>query len=310
MRKIATGHPGLKPDDKPLLAILLMIVAVAIFSVMDVAMKLLVERYPAIQVTFLRCAGSLPVFVMAILFSRNRHQFITAQPLLQLVRGVIGIVMLTTVALCFRHMPLADAYTIFFAAPLVIALLSGPALGEYAGKHRLWAAAIGFVGVLIILKPGGGTGLSFGALMGLVGMLCYAVTTLIMRRLGQTDSALTIAFYFTLFAGIGSAAFALPAWQQVAVDDYGLIAILALSGTVAQILITAAFRRAPPATLAPFDYTALLWALLFGLWFWGDWPASGIFIGAAIIILSGLYILHREHRKQRRAPVVEETECR
>jgi drug/metabolite transporter (DMT)-like permease len=279
----------------PVQAIGLMLAAVFFLSSMDVAFKILVEHYSSFQVVFFRSAMSLPFFVAWILF-RDRSLFRTAYPGGHLLRGALGILMLFAVGECFRELQLADAYTLFFAAPLVITLLSGPVLREPAGAARIIAALVGFAGVLVVLQPSGAGWISYGALMGLLGMLAYAFSSLLLRRLGDRDGTVTIAFWFVLIVCFGSAALALPRWQPVAPEHALPILLLGLTGVFGQVLVTAAFRRAPVAIVAPFDYTHMIWAVVYGLAFWGYLPGPRVWIGAAIIVLSGLFILLREHR--------------
>ena len=181
-------------EQHPVQAIALMLVSVFFMSTMDVVIKMLVEHYPTFQVVFLRCLMSMPLFAVWILIT-GRSQIKTAYPWGHLLRGLLGVVMLFGVGECFREMQLADAYTLFFAAPLLVTLLSGPVLGEPAGYFRIFAAVLGFGGVLIVLKPTGGEWISYGALMGLVGMAAYSFTILLLRRLGSRDGTVTIAFW-------------------------------------------------------------------------------------------------------------------
>jgi drug/metabolite transporter (DMT)-like permease len=283
----------------PVQAILLMLGAVFFLSSMDVAFKLLVEHYSSFQVVFFRSALSLPVFAIWIV-ATDLSRFRTAYFGGHLLRGVLGLVMLYAVGECFRELQLADAYTLFFAAPLVITLLSGPVLGEPAGPVRIAAAVIGFVGVLVVLKPGGGDWLSYGAAMGLAGMLAYAFTTLLLRRLGGRDSTVTIVFWFMAIVCLGSGLLAIPQWQPVDRAHWPHILLIGLTGVFGQAMLTAAFRRASVAVVAPFDYTHMLWAVVYGLAFWGYLPGWRVWIGASIIVLSGLYILLREGRLSRR----------
>lgn len=289
-------------EQRPVQAIGLMLAAVFFLSSMDVAFKMLVEHYTSFQVVFFRSAASLPLFIGWILLT-DRSRFRTAYPGGHLLRGALGILMLFTVGECFRELQLADAYTLFFAAPLVITLLSGPVLGEPAGPARIAAAVVGFGGVLVLLAPSGGQWISYGALMGLLGMLAYAFSALLLRRLGDRDSTITIAFWFMLIVCLGSAALALPRWRPVSPGHALPIALLGLTGVFGQLLVTAAFRRASVAVVAPFDYTHMIWAVVYGLAFWGYLPGWRVWIGAAIIVLSGLFILLREHRASRRRAV-------
>ena len=282
--------------QSPVQAIFLMLGAVFCMSTMDVAFKMLVEAYPSFQVVFFRSAMSLPFFAVWILLT-NRARFRTAYPAGHLLRGALGLFMLFAVGECFRELQLADAYALFFAAPLVITLLSGPVLGEPAGLPRALAATIGFAGVLVVLRPSGGQWLSYGALMGLLGMFAYAFTSLLLRRLGDRDATVTIAFWFVAIVCLGSGLLAAPGWRPVAASDAWPILMLGLTGTVGQVLLTAAFRRAPAAVVAPFDYTHMIWAVVYGLAFWGYLPGWRVWIGSAVIVLSGLFILYREHRQ-------------
>jgi len=280
-------------------AILLMLAAVFFMSSMDVAFKMLVEHYPSFQVVFFRSAMSLPFFAGWILLT-DRSRFKTAYLPGHLLRGLLGIVMLFAVGECFRELQLADAYTLFFAAPLVITLLSGPVLGEPAGPVRSAAAAFGFVGVIVALKPSAESWVSYGALMGLIAMLAYAFSSLLLRRLGERDTTVTIAFWFVAVVCAGSALAAWPSWQAVDPRHWPQILAIGITGACGQALLTAAFRRASAAILAPFDYTHMLWAVVYGLAFWGYLPGWRVWAGSTIIVASGLVILLREHRSGRR----------
>ncbi|MDT8322117.1 MAG: DMT family transporter [Xanthomonadales bacterium] len=280
--------------QRPLQAIGLMVASVFFMSTMDVLFKLLVEHYSSFQVVFFRCVTSLPYFVVWILLT-GHAQFRTAYPRGHLLRGMLGLLMMFAVGECFRELQLADAYTLFFVAPLLVTLLSGPVLGERAGRFRIMASLLGFSGVLVVLKPGGEIN-TYGALMAMVGVLSYAVTALLLRKLGARDGTVTIAFWFLAISGIGSAVIAIPNWQPVTTGHWPLILLFGLLGAIGQVLLTAAFRRASAAIIAPFDYLHMFWAVIYGLAFWGYLPGPRVWVGSSIIILSGLFILYRENR--------------
>jgi drug/metabolite transporter (DMT)-like permease len=281
-------------------AIGLMLLGVFMLSTMDVGLKMLVANYGSMQVVFFRCAFSMPLFLVWMLAS-DRSLFRTAYPGGQLLRGVLGLIMLYSVGECFRELQLADAYAIFFAAPLLITLLSGPMLGEPAGMMRILAALIGFVGVLIVLQPSTSGWVSYGGLMGLVAMVFYSLTAILLRRIGGRDRTMTIAFWFILLVGIGSGLSALPNWQPINFPrDWPWLMLIGVTGALGQILLTAAFRRASVAVVAPFDYVHMVWAVLYGFWFWSYLPDSRTWIGSAVVIASGLYVLYREHRAHKR----------
>lgn len=280
-------------------AIVLMTGAIFMMSVMDTAIKQLVEHYPSMQVVFLRCALSAPLFVVWILIS-DRSLFRPMRFRDHFLRAAVGLLMLFAVGECFRELPLADAYAIFFAAPLLLTLLSGLVMKEPAGPVRLTAAVIGFVGVIIVLEPGTTQLLSYGSAMGLVAVAAYAVVALLLRSLGRQEHSITITFWFSALVGTGAALFAFNDWVPLSVEHWPWLLTLALSGTFGQLMITAAFRRASAAVIAPYDYTHMIWAVLFGWMFWGDLPGMKIWIGSAIIVGSGLYILVREQQIKRR----------
>jgi drug/metabolite transporter (DMT)-like permease len=279
-------------------AIGLMLAGVCLFSLMDVAFKLLVAHYTSMQVVFLRCAVSAIVFLVWILVT-DRRQFRTAYPRGHLVRGLIGLGMLFTVGECFREMQLPDAYAIFFAAPLLITLLSGPVLGEPAGLLRTLAAVAGFGGVLIVLKPSGAGWISYGGAMGLIAVVLYAASVLLLRRIGEKDGSVTIAFWFTALVGAGAGLAAIAGWRPIEPAHWPLVALLGVSGTLGQVLLTAAFRRASAAVVAPFDYTHMVWAVLYGYLIWGFLPSGRTWLGAGIVVASGLFVLYRERRTLR-----------
>jgi len=282
-----------------------MLAAVFMFSSMDVAMKILVESYSSFQVVFFRCAMSAPIFVVWIL-ATGRQQFRTSYPMGHIIRAILGLAMLYCVGECFRELQLADAYALFFASPLLVTLLSGPVLGEPAGFGRILAATIGFSGVLIVLSPSSEALVTYGAVMGVLSVIFYSFTALLLRRLGNRDGTVTIAFWFTALIGIAAGIFAIPSWKPVDSDDWLLLVILGITGTSGQVLLTAAFRRASVGVVAPFDYIHMIWALIYGYWLWGYLPGVETWIGSAVLVMSGLYIIFDEKRAMaRREKVVD-----
>ena len=273
----------------------MMLVSVFLFSTMDVVLKILVEHYGSFQVVFFRCAMALPLFVAWIL-ATGRSQFRTAYPLGHLVRGALGLGMLFAVGECFREMQLADAYALFFASPLLVTLLSGPVLGEAAGRFRILASIVGFSGVLIVLSPSGEGWIGYGAVMGVIAVIFYAFSSLLLRRLGHKDGAVTISFWFVILVGTGSGLLAIPSWRPLDPGHWPLLLVLGVTGASGQVLLTAAFRRASAAIVAPFDYCHMIWALIYGYIFWGYLPGLQTWIGSIILIISGLVILVREKR--------------
>lgn len=282
-----------------------MLWAVFLLSTMDVAIKQLVAHYPSLQVAVVRCAVSAPLFAIWILI-QNRKLFRTRRLGAHAARAGLGLLMLWAVGEAFRELPLADAYAIFFAAPLIMTLLSGPVMKEPAGPMRIGACAVGFLGVLVVLKPGATTLISYGSVMALLAVACYAVVALMVRALGREEHSLTIAFWFTFLCGSFGALLMPGRWQPLLWEHWPWIAVLGVTGTLGQVALIAAFRRAAAGVIAPLDYTAMLWAVLYGWWFWGELPEGRTWVGAGIIIASGLFIIHRERlaaRRRARRPV-------
>jgi len=286
-------------EQHSLQAIVLMVSSVFFMSTMDVAFKILVADFHSLQVVFFRCAMTFPLFFTWILI-RDRSLFRTYYPGGHLLRGLLGLFMLFTVGECFRELQLADAYTLFFAAPLLMTLLSGPVLGEAAGKVRIAAALTGFIGVIVVLKPSPTGFIAYGTAMGLLGMVAYTLSTLLLRRLGDRDHTVTIAFWFVTVCGLGAGLLAIPFWRPIEASHWPWLLVLGMTGACGQVLLTAAFRRASVAVVAPFDYAHMLFAVIYGLAFWGYLPDARTWTGAGIIVLSGLFIIYRENRIRNR----------
>lgn len=291
-------------EQDTLKAIGMMSLAVFMLSAMDLALKQLVEHYPSMQVVFLRCITSAPLLA-AWMLVRDRKSFRVKYPKDHLLRAAIGLLMLFAIGESFRELQLADAYAIFFAAPLLITLLAGPILGEKAGPYRLAAAAVGFAGVLVVLQPGADSQLiSYGSVMALVCVVSYTFMALLLRRMGHHDSTVAIAFWFIALVGIGAGLLAILNWKPLQWQHWPWMVLLGITGTLGQLLLTAAFKRAAVAVIAPIDYTHMLWAVIYGYLFWGHLPGTNTWIGTAIIVGSGLYIIFREQRINRRRKAV------
>jgi drug/metabolite transporter (DMT)-like permease len=236
----------------------------------------------------------------------GRRALATRRPFDHLGRAAVGMAALWCWFYAYRNMPLADAYALSFSAPLFMTALSMPMLGEPVGRHRWAAVLVGLAGVLIMVQPGSGVfGLS--ALVVLLSALLYALAMILLRALGATESTLRTVFYFTLFCTVVSAA-SLPFTGRLPQSwgDAGLLVGIGLLGGVAQLFLTEAYRNAPVSIVAPFDYSAMLWAVLLGMAVFGDRPGWPVLSGAAVVIASGLYILHRESVRgirARRLPV-------
>jgi drug/metabolite transporter (DMT)-like permease len=271
-----------------------MLLAMAALSLMDATMKQLVGHYSPIQVAALRGLVSLP-FVVGWVYWRERT-FVTLFRVRwrwHLARGVLAVLMLTSFIYAISGMPLSEAYTLFFVAPLMITAMSVPLLKETVDRRRWIAILVGFGGVLIVLRPGF-VGLDLMAVAVLIGAACYALNAISVRILGRTDSTGAMSFWFMAMLAIGAGLLALPDWQPLRATDAAWLVGMGVTGALGQLLITEAFKCAPVSIVAPFEYSTLFWGVLLDLVLWGDLPGPIVFVGAAVIVASGLYLIHRE----------------
>jgi drug/metabolite transporter (DMT)-like permease len=276
---------------------LAMLVAAGAFAFMDAGLKLLTAHYPASQVAALRGWASLPLVLLWALLSGGAAQLVRIRWPLHLLRGVLGVFMMITFAYALKTLSLARAYSLFFIAPLLIALLSSVMLGERVRKPQWVAIVVGFVGVLIVLKPDtAGFGWS-GSLAVLGTALCYALTSNLVKIIGRTDSTQSMMFWLTGMMAVGATALALPQWQPVRETDHLVIAGVALTGAIGQWGVTEAFKRAPAASVAPLEYSGLAWVIAIDFAIWSVVPGWRMLAGAAVIIASGLYLLRFEARR-------------
>lgn len=285
------------PAVSSLRAIVLMASSVAIFAAMDALVKDLGTRYPTLQVMFFRSLLAFVPIMLLVLHSGSLRELRMQNPTGHLLRSLVGVIAMFCFFYSYSRMPLAEVVAISFAAPVFVVALSVPLLGEPVGLRRWTAVVVGFIGVMIMLQPGPGL-LKSIAVVPLLGTLFFALAMIVLRKLGRTETSASVAFTFTLSCTLVSAC-ALPfVWVTPGLLDLGLLVTVGLLGGVAQILMTVAFKHADIAVIAPFEYTAIVWATLFGYVFWSEVPGLNIWLGVAIVMASGLFILFREANLQ------------
>ena len=280
-----------------LLGIGAMMLAVAVFAVMEAAVKWLSSGYPTLQIVFFRSAFALvPLYVLLLWRGDALAGIRTRRMTEHLLRSAIGFGALVGFFHAYGQMPLADVIAIGFAAPIFLTALSVWLLHEKVGRHR-WAAVVaGLCGVLLMVRPDGGV-FAPAAAVALAATLLYALAMIQVRRMSATESATATVFCFSVFSLVASG-LAMPLqWIMPTPLDAILLILIGLLGGIGQIALTYAYRLAPVSVVAPLDYVSLLWGVLFGWLIWGDLPAGATLAGAAIVAASGLYILHRETRR-------------
>ena len=290
----------LPAEDRRGFAITLMLAAFFCFTMIDTCAKWLVlSGLPPLEVAFIRYAGHLAIMAALVAPADWRVVVRTNAPLVAFLRGgfLAGATILNFFAL--RHLPLSVTSAIFFTTPLWICLLGGPMLGERIGPRRAAAVVIGFAGILIVTRPGFGA-MHWAALLSIGASLCAALYFLLTRRLAGIDSTATQQFYA---AGIGTLALAAPAlldwsWPGTFVDWVAFVAIGGFGWAGHQITVIA-HRMAPATTLAPFVYLQLIFMTAAGWIVFGTVPDVWVFVGAAIVVASGLFIWVRERRLER-----------
>ncbi|MFV3075145.1 DMT family transporter [Niveispirillum fermenti] len=286
-------------DRRALAGIGFFVLATLCFGVMDAAIKYVSADYGTWQIIFFRAVFSMLPIGLLIARSGGVRALRTDSLLSHAGRSLMGVVAAFGFFYAFARMPLADVYAISFAAPLFMTALSVPVLKEKVGWRRWLAVLVGFGGVMIMLRPGQGM-FSAMALVPLVAAAFYALSMLYVRILSRTETNAAITFYFVVTLAVVSGLFMLPEWKAPDLPGLLLLAFIGIVGGLAQILFTQAFRLAAPSLLAPFEYVAMVWAVGFGYFLFGEVPDRAIWAGCAVVAASGLYILHREtmlHRK-------------
>lgn len=281
-------------------SITFMLMAVGAFALMDAVLKTLSARYPVLQIATLRGLTALPLVLAYISWRGAWPSVLRIRWKLHLLRGVLGIIMLALFTRGVRELPLSATYTLFFIAPLLITALSVPVLKERVPRAHWWAIGVGFAGVLIALRPSGedlqAGFVTVGGLAVLTAAFCYAVAAVAGRLVSRTDSSESMILSMMVFMSLGGGLLAAPQWVPLAPADAGLLLALALTGFVGQLAITEAFRHGQASAVAPFEYTALAWGVALDWLVWQTLPAAHTWLGAAIIVGSGLYLVRREKR--------------
>lgn len=281
------------PESRTLLiGIALMVMGMAVLNAMDAISKLLAADYSGIQVAWARYTFHLLPMVLLAGPARLRRMARTADLRAQVLRSAALALSAVCIIMAFALMPLADAIAVSFIAPLLIVALSARFLGERVGPHRWIAVLVGFAGMLVLVWPSGNV-FETGTFLAFAAALFWAIGLLMTRHVRGDDPWSTL--FYTALIGTLMISVVVPFfWSSPTPAAWGLMVAMGLIGGVAHTLIIYAFRHAGASVLAPYNYTLLLWATLYGWLLFGDLPNARTLIGAAIIIAAGLYAWHRE----------------
>lgn len=296
--------PASAAIDRPLAGIGCMLLGVSVVPLMDGIAKFLSSDFHVLQIVWARFAFHIAWLLPILLWRFRPRELLPRHPALQLLRG--GFLLGAT--LCFftaiRVMPIADALALLFISPMICTLLSPWVLGEHVGPWRWAAVAAGFVGALVVIRPGFGVfqwisllALAAGAMHG-----GYLVTT---RRLSGSTSPM-VTLFFTALVGLVTMSFALPlVWTTPAAGDWLLMGLMGLFAAGGHFLIIRSFDQAPAPIVAPIGYFEIVVATVIGYYVFGDFPDSWTWAGISIIVASGIVIALRESRSRRSAPLPE-----
>ena len=273
--------------------IALMTLAVGLYSIMDAMVKWLGPDYPVLEIVFFRSLFAFVPIAYVLWRSGSLAGLRTSRPWGHAARSLAGLISISLFFYAYTRMPLANVVAISFAAPLLVTALAVPLLGERVGWRRWSAVVVGFLGVIVMVKPDAGL-FDEIAVLALTGTVFYALVIVSIRKLSRTETPLAIVFYYALTSTLVAGA-AMPfVWVMPDTEGWVLLILVGLIGGVAQFAMTRAFSLADVSIIAPFDYMHILWAALLGFFIWGEIPGNTIWIGLPIVMASGIYILLRE----------------
>ena len=279
------------------LGIFLMVITTIVFASQDGLSKYLATEYNVYMVVMIRY-WFFAAFIMTISSRKPggiKQVAKTRTPLLQIFRSLVLVAEMCVTVLAFTLLGLAETHAIFASYPLIIAMLSGPILGEHVGWRRWLAICVGFFGILIILNPGNGI-FSPYALVPLAGAILFALYGLLTRYAGQYDKSSTSFFWTGIVGCIAMTAIGLNFWDPVSQGDWSIMLILSASGMLGHFLLIKCYEVAEASAVQPFAYLQLIWASLIGVIIFGEKITTNVLIGACIIVGAGLFTLWRERK--------------
>ncbi len=273
---------------------LLALMAFAVYSTHDVFVKLMGERYSPVQIVFFTVLFSFPVFTLMMIRRSSSGSLWPRHPWWSLARSAMVVITGFAAFTAFTLLPLAQTYALLFAMPMLITILSVPMLGEKVGAARIVAVVVGLIGVLVVLRPGT-TALSLGHLAGVIAAIAGASASVIVRKIGGKESAAVLLLY-PLLANLVVMGAVLPfVYVPMPLAHLATFAAIAVMSLAGMALTIAAYRIGEATVVAPMQYSQIVWATFYGALIFSELPDTPTLVGAAIVILSGVFIVWREN---------------
>lgn len=269
------------------------LLAFGLYATHDVFIKALGSTFAPFQIVFFSTLLSFPLITLMLMRDQTSGTLIPVHPWWMAVRTACSVIVAGSAFYAFSNLPLAEVYAILFAAPMLITVLSIPILGERVGIHRWAAVIVGLIGVLIVLRPGASE-LNLGHAMALTASLASSLVAVIIRKIGRDERSAVLLLYPMMANALVMGAMLPSVYVPVEGIHFAMFAAMSTLGFIAGLLIIAAYKSADAAIVAPMQYSQLLWAAVFGYVFFTEFPDFWTWVGAGIIIVSGLYIVLRE----------------
>lgn len=272
------------------------------FAVAAALVKLAAPSIPTVEIVLARCVIALVALAPLLAREGGVRALATRQPFWHAVRTLSGFGGMSTAFYGYAHLPLAEVTALSFTMPMFLTVLSIPLLGERVGIRRWSAVVVGFLGVLLILRPFASSVPLGPALVVVFGAVCWAMSMIAIRRMGEAgESTVAIVAWFSIGGTVLAGLMTIPVWVTPPPREAALLVGVGLASTLAQLMVTDAYRRGEPSIVAPFEYTGIIWTALIGIVLFDEQPSPTMAAGVAILVASGLYILHREVVRRREA---------
>ncbi|MEM7208021.1 MAG: DMT family transporter [Pseudomonadota bacterium] len=302
----------MQAEERPLTGIAILVFALFLFSVQDIVMKSFSGDYSVLQIVYVRCVIGLALLFVVLGVRRGIRLSRSKRPNLAFARGLLGFFSYLGYYMAMASLPLAELVAIVFTMPIFVTIFSAILLREQVGVRRWSAVIVGFVGVLIVVGPESLSG-NIAVLFAFAAAITYAGSTILTRFLSPHDEPVTISMYSMIMFVVGAAVlsivigvgvtaesshpslqFLLRDWAIPSLFDLGLMVLIGGIWSLGMYLLTKSYCLAPASLLSPFEYTYIIWAVVFGFFIWSEVPSVNTFIGIVILVSSSIYIARRE----------------